>query len=76
MYRPIRSNAVTKKETDKSVARYQKILEKQKYLDEILTFADANVIIENLLVEYDRTREVIYVPGDERNNERDFVLEE
>ncbi|MFL2120293.1 hypothetical protein ACEN30_09270 [Marinilactibacillus psychrotolerans] len=76
LYRPIRSNAVTKKETDKSVARYQKILEKQKYLDEILTFADANVIIEKMLVEYDRPREVIYVPGDERNNERVFVLEE
>lgn len=76
LYRPIRSNAVTKKETGKSVGRYQKILEKQKYLDEILNFADANVIIEKMLVEYDRPREVIYVPGDNRNNERVFVLEE
>lgn len=76
LYRPIRTNAVTKKETAKSIGRYQKILEKQKYLDEILYFAETNVIIEKMLVEYDRPREVIYVPGDERNNERVFVLEE
>lgn len=60
----------------KTVNRYKLIIEKQRSLIATLDCANTNVTIEEILVEFDRPKKILYVPGNERNKERLFVLEE
>lgn len=75
LYKTIKSHSATK-ESVKVANRYKLIIEKQRSLIATLDCANTNVTIEEILVEFDRPKKILYVPGNERNKERLFVLEE
>lgn len=75
LYKSIRAKAATK-ETPKTIARYKNILEKKNMLEEKIDFIDTKYVFERMLTEYDRPREILYVPGDDSIEEKVYLLEE